>query len=223
MLEAFELNAEPRSDTRKGASRRLRRTGKVPGIIYGAGKDPEMIMALQNELEQHLENEAFYSHVLTVNLPKGKQKVVLKDVQRHPAKPFVLHFDLLRVKMSEKIRMQVPLHFIGEDIAPGAKEGGVIAHHESSIEVFCLPGDLPEFIDVDVSAMEIGDFIRLSEIVLPSGVEATALMQGPENDTNVVSITMVQEEVEEEVAAEEEGAEEAAEPVEGEEESGEES
>ena len=139
----------------KGASRRLRRTGQVPGIIYGGEKDPELISLAHNELVLHLENEAFYSHILTVKSPSGEQKVVLKDVQRHPAKPFILHIDLLRVKASEKLKMQVPLHFIGEDKAPGVKQGGVVSHNIVDVEVSCLPGDLPEFIDVDVSGMDV--------------------------------------------------------------------
>jgi large subunit ribosomal protein L25 len=207
MQEAFELKAQARSDMGKGASRRLRRTGQVPGIIYGGEKDPELISLAHNELVLHLENEAFYSHILTVKSPSGEQKVVLKDVQRHPAKPFILHIDLLRVKASEKLKMQVPLHFIGEDKAPGVKQGGVVSHNIVDVEVSCLPGDLPEFIDVDVSGMDIGDSLHLSDIVLPSGVELTALQQGPENDATVVGIAAARAEVPETEEESEIGAE----------------
>jgi large subunit ribosomal protein L25 len=207
MQEAFELNAQARSDMGKGASRRLRRTGQVPGIIYGGEKDPELISLAHNELVLHLENEAFYSHILTVKTPSGQQKVVLKDVQRHPAKPFILHVDLLRIKASEKLKMQIPLHFVGEDTAPGVKQGGVVSHNIVDVEVSCLPGDLPEFIEVDVSGMDIGDSLHLSDIVLPSGVELTALQQGPENDATVVGIATARAEVPETEEASEIGAE----------------
>jgi len=207
MQETFELKAQARSDMGKGASRRLRRTGQVPGIIYGAEKDPELISLAHNELVLHLENEAFYSHILTVKSPSGEQKVVLKDVQRHPAKPFILHIDLLRVKASEKLKMQIPLHFIGEDTAPGVKQGGVVSHNIVDVEVSCLPGDLPEFIEVDVSGMDIGDSLHLSDIVLPSGVELTALQQGPENDATVVGIATARAEVPETDEESEIGAE----------------
>ena len=188
MQETFELVAESRSDMGKGASRRLRRAGQVPGIIYGAGVDPALISVAHNELVQHLEHEAFYSHILSVKVGDQVERVVLKDVQRHPAKPFVLHFDLLRVRESEKIKMAVPLHFIGESKAPGVKEGGVASHHLADVEIICLPRDLPEYLEVDVSAMNIGDAIHLSEMVLPQGVELTALAQGPEYDQIVFSV-----------------------------------
>ena len=210
MQETFELIAESRSGMGKGASRRLRRTGKVPGIIYGAGKDPALISVAHNELEQHLEHEAFYSHILSVRVGDLVERVVLKDVQRHPAKPFVLHFDLLRVSESEKIKMNVPLHFVGEDKAPGVKAGGTASHHLSDVEITCLPKDLPQYIEVDVSGMEIGDSIHLSELVLPDGTELTALAQGPENDHVVVNVTTVRAagpEEEEGEGPEEEGAE----------------
>jgi large subunit ribosomal protein L25 len=210
MQETFELVVESRSGMGKGASRRLRRAGKVPGIIYGAGKDPALISVAHNELVQHLEHEAFYSHILSVKVDDQVERVVLKDVQRHPAKPFVMHFDLLRVRESEKIKMIVPLHFIGENTAPGIKEGGVASHHLSDVEITCLPGDLPEYIDLDVSALNIGDSIHLSEILLPQGVELTALSQGSEYDQVVFSVAGARSAAEEEEAAEgaeEEGAE----------------
>lgn len=205
MQETFELIAESRDDTGKGASRRLRHAGRVPGIIYGAGKDPEMITVAHNEIALHLENEAFYSHILTVKLGGNAQSVVLKDVQRHPAKPFVLHFDLMRVSASEKIKMHVPVHFVGEDKAPGVKEGGAALHHMTDVEITCLPKDLPEFIEVDVSGMEIGDSILLSGLSIPAGVELTALAQGPDHDVPVVSIASGRGAAEEEMPGETEG------------------
>ena len=212
MAETFEINAVSRSDTGKGASRRLRHSGKVPGIIYGAGKDPEMITVDHNELVLHLENEAFYSHILKVSVDGNAQKVVLKDLQRHPAKPFIVHLDLLRVSADEKLKMLVPLHFIGEDVAPGVKAGGTPSHTMTEVEVSCLPGDLPEYIEVDASALEIGDIVHLTDLVLPEGVELTALQQEGDHDASVMTIMVARaaKEVseEEEEAVPEEGAEE---------------
>ncbi len=170
MSTDFIVNVEPRTDTGKGASRRLRHTGQVPGIIYGARKEPAMITLNHNELILHLDNEAFYSHILELKVGKKSEKVILKDLQRHPAKPFILHIDFQRISANENIKVNVPLHFLGEDIAPGIKAGGIASHNLTDIEVSCLPKDLPEFIGVDVSALEMGDSLHLSDITLPEGV-----------------------------------------------------
>ncbi|OOZ40727.1 50S ribosomal protein L25/general stress protein Ctc [Solemya elarraichensis gill symbiont] len=208
MAVDFNLNAESRSDTGKGASRRLRRTGMVPGIIYGSDKEPEMISVNHNELVLHLDQEAFYSHILTVTVDGKKQKVVLKDLQRHPAKPFVMHLDLLRVKSGEKLKMSVPLHFENEEIAPGVKAGGIASHHVTEVEVSCLPKDLPEYISVDVATLDIGDSVHLSEIKLPEGVEIPALALGEDHDQAIFAIVAARIEKEPEEAVE--GGEEAA-------------
>lgn len=171
MAANFTVNAELRTDTGKGASRRLRRTGQIPGIIYGARKEPTMISLRHNELARHLEEESFYSNLLTLKLGDAQETVVLKDLQRHPSKPFLQHADFLRVQADEKIRLNVPLHFIGEDTCPGIKAGGKASHQLTDVEISCLPKDLPEFIDVDMSEMNIGDAIHLSEMKLPAGVE----------------------------------------------------
>ncbi len=170
MSTDFIVNVEPRTDTGKGASRRLRHTGLVPGIIYGARKEPAMITLNHNELILHLDNEAFYSHILELKVGKKSEKVILKDLQRHPAKPFILHIDFQRISANESIKVHVPLHFIGEDSAPGIKAGGIASHNLTDIEVSCLPKNLPEFIEVDVSALELGDSLHLSDIALPEGV-----------------------------------------------------
>jgi len=188
MSDIFEINAQPRSDTGKGASRRLRHADLVPGIIYGARKDPEMISLGHSDLLLHLDNEAFYSHVLTVKVGKKSQKVILKDIQRHPAKPCVQHVDFQRVSAKEKLKTRVPLHFTSEAAAPGVKIGGVVSHHIADVEVSCLPKDLPEFIAVDMSAMEMGDTVLMSGIILPKGVEIPILAQGEEYDLPVVSV-----------------------------------
>jgi large subunit ribosomal protein L25 len=160
----------------------------VPGVVYGAGKDPEMISVQHNELIHQLENEAFYSHILTLNVAGNKQKVVLKDLQRHPAKPFVMHLDLQRVSEEDKIKMHVPLHFLNESKAVGVKAGGKLSHAISDVEVICLPKDLPEFIEVDVMEMQVGDVIHLSDINLPQGVELPQLALGEDHDLPVVTI-----------------------------------
>ncbi|MFC1684851.1 50S ribosomal protein L25/general stress protein Ctc [Pseudomonadota bacterium] len=213
MSISFEVQAETRDDMGKGASRRLRRAGQVPAIIYGAHKEPTMITLAHNELIKNLEHEAFYSHVLDLKLGSKKEQVVLKDLQRHPSKPFILHVDFLRVSAKEKLRMHVPLHFMNEDTAPGVKQGGRVAHTLTDIEVSCLPKDLPEYIEIDMSEVEIGQAIHLSELALPKGIEIPALAQGAEQDAVVVSIhaaKVVSEDEEEEAgegAAEEAGEE----------------
>lgn len=188
MSVSFEIDAELRDDMGKGASRRLRREGKVPAILYGAGKDPLALTLDHDVMVHNLENEAFYSHILTVKMGKDKEQAILKDLQRHPAKPFILHVDLQRVSAKEKIRVHVPLHFVGEDVAPGAKEGGVITHNMNEVEVTCLPKDLPEFIEADLSNLEMGHSIHLSELSLPKGVELVELSHGPEHDLPVCAI-----------------------------------
>lgn len=184
----FNINAESRSDVGKGASRRLRRDGKVPGIIYGSGKDPVSITTDHNKLVHHLEHEAFYSHILTVSLDGKTQKVVLKDLQRHPAKPKVLHVDFLRVGDNDVIHMQVPVHFINEDISVGVKSGGLVSHLMNSIEIICKAKDLPEFLQVDIAELKEGDSLHLSDVVMPKGVTVAALMHGTDHDLPVVSI-----------------------------------
>ncbi|MGQ9660241.1 MAG: 50S ribosomal protein L25/general stress protein Ctc [Thermochromatium sp.] len=185
MSVSFEINAQPRTAAGKGASRRLRRMGLVPAIVYGAHQDPEMVSVSHNELLNHLEHEAFYSHVLDLKVGDKVTKVVLKDLQRHPARPFILHVDFLRVLQDEKIRMTVPLHFVNEDICKGVKMGGVVSHIITEVEITCLPKDLPEFIAVDMAEMEIGSILHLSELALPEGV---ALAHAPDPDEPVVVI-----------------------------------
>ncbi len=211
-METFEIIAEPREDMGKGASRRLRREGKVPGIVYGANKDAASIMVKQNEIFHHLENEAFYSHILTLQVGKAKEKVVLKDLQRHPYKPVVLHLDLLRVDENEKLTMRVPLHFLNEDICIGVKEGGgVVSHVMNDLEIICLPKDLPEYIEVDMAEINLGEGIHLTDLKLPEGSEIAALLHGGDAAQIVatVHIPKVVVEIEDELEAEagEEGEE----------------
>jgi len=189
MAVSFELNAEPRNDMGKGASRRLRRAGQVPAILYGGDQQPQALTLNHNQLLRSLEHEAFYSHILSVNVGGTETRAVLRDLQRHPSKPYILHVDLLRVSATEKLRMHVPLHFIGEDIAPGVKLGGGMVMHELiEVEVECLPQNLPEYIEVDVSGLQVGDSLHLSDLKMPEGAMLVELARGEDHDLGVVSI-----------------------------------
>jgi large subunit ribosomal protein L25 len=182
----FNLNAESRKDEGKGASRRLRRAGKVPAILYGHG-DPVSLTLDANELANHIKHEAFFSHILNLKIDGKEEQAIMKDMQRHPFKPVVLHVDLLRVKKGQKLHVNVPLHFLNDDTAYGVKqEGGVMSHNMTQLEVYVLPKDLPEYIEVDVAELKIGESLHLSEIKLPEGVESIALSHG--DDPVVVSI-----------------------------------
>ena len=207
MAVEFQLNAEMRADMGKGASRRLRRAGKVPGILYGGKKEPAALTFPHKDVAKSLEHEAFYSHILTVSVDGKAEKAVLKDLQRHPFKPVIMHLDLQRVTDTDKIRVHVPLHFIGEDVAPGVKlRSGIVNHLMKHVDVTCLAKDLPEYIEVDVSSLEAGESVHLSDLKLPAGVEIHGVVAGSEHDLPVVSIVLPRAalEVEEAAAAPEE-------------------
>src|SRR3990167_4661973 len=179
MADLFEIKAQPRAQFGKTASRRLRRENRVPAIIYGAGKDPEAIVLEQDAISHMLENEATYSHILKVKLDNNTQQVVLKALKRHPFKPKIEHVDFLRIRATEKLFMKVPLHFVGGDVCPGVKKGdgenlGVVSQMASDLEIKCLPANLPEFIEVDISHLELNQTLHLSDIKLPAGVELAA-------------------------------------------------
>jgi len=187
MKTSFELVAEFRDDQGKGASRRLRRTGKVPAILYGGHQDARALALDHARLILMLENERFYSTILSLRVGEEKQAAVLKDLQRHPYKNQVVHIDFQRVLEDEKIRMRIPLHFLNETTAVGVKtQGGVVSHLRNDIEVSCLPKDLPEYIEVDLLDLGLGQIIHLSELKLPAGVELPELIHG--HDAPVVSI-----------------------------------
>lgn len=188
MASSFELNAEIRQDKGKGASRRLRRDNKVPAVLYGAGQEAVSLTLQHNTLVHNLENEAFYSHILTVNVDGKVEKAVLKDLQRHPYKPSLIHVDLLRINENEKLRMHVPIHFIGEDISVGVKAGGVVSHLANDVEVSCLPKNLPEFIEADMTDVVLDATLHLSDLKLPTGVELVALTH--DHDLSVAAIHM---------------------------------
>ena len=207
MADKFDLIAEFRDDKGKGASRRLRREGKVPAILYGGGRPPRNLAFDHNKVIRQLENESFYSSVLSVKVGDKEQAVILKDLHRHPAKRQILHMDLQRIREDEEIRMNVPLHFLGEDVAPGVKQGGgKVSHLMTDVEVVCLPKHLPEYLEVDIADLELNEMRYISDIPLPEGVSIPALAQGEEANQPIVSIQIIKEVVIEE---EEEGLEEA--------------
>jgi large subunit ribosomal protein L25 len=185
----FVLNAEWREEQGKGASRRLRHAGKIPAILYGAGSKPIALSLDQNAFLRNLEHEAFYSHVLTIKFNGTSERAILRDLQRHPSKATILHVDLQRVLETEELRVAVPLHFIGEEVAYGVKmQGGNLSHLMTEAEVACLPANLPEYIDVDVSNLHVNDSIRLSEVKLPEGVSFFDLTHGTEQDHILVTV-----------------------------------
>jgi len=214
MSQEFVIEAFPRDDQGKGASRRLRREErKIPAIIYGGDKDATPVAIWHNELKKALEHEAFYSHVLTVELNGKKESVILKDLQRHPYKPILTHADFLRVDKDHEIHVNVPLHFVNEETAPAIKlQGGVANHQINEVEVICLPQNLPEFIKVDMATVDMDQVIHLSDLKLPEGVKIAALLQGEDHDLPVVAIHKPRgakvDEGEEGEEGEEEGGEE---------------
>ena len=197
MSEQFDLIAEIREDQGKGASRRLRREGKVPAIIYGAGRPPRQLAFDHNRVIQQLENESFYSSVLNIKVGDKSQAAIVKDIQRHPSRRLIMHMDFQRIVEDEKIRMNVPIHFINEDIAVGVKQGGgAVSHLMNDVEVSCLPRDLPEYFEVDVAGLGLNEMLHLSDLKLPEGVEIPELAQGPEHDHAIVSIHVIKQRAE---------------------------
>ncbi len=210
MSDKFDLIAEIREDQGTGASRRLRRKGKVPAIIYGAGRPPRSLAFDHNKVIKQLENESFYSSVLHIKVGEKSQAAIVKDIQRHPAKKLIMHMDFQRIVEDEKIRMNVPIHFIGDEVAIGVKDGGgSVARLRTDVEISCLPKDLPEYFEVDISNLGLDEMLHLSDIKLPEGVEMPELALGEEHDQAIVSIHVIKAApVEEEI---EEGAEAVAE------------
>jgi large subunit ribosomal protein L25 len=185
MAIEFTLNVEARDDAGRGASRRLRRKGKVPAILYGGSSKAQALVLDHNELIHNLDIEAFHSHVLTLKIGRKSDQAILKDVQYHPFKNEVVHVDLLRVKAGQKLQVTIPLHFVGVDTAPGVKEGGVFSRNVVEVEVQCLPKNIPEYIEVDVSTLGIGDARHLRDVVLPPGVEILALAHDEEHEHDI--------------------------------------
>ena len=198
MSDEFNLIAEMRDDRGKGASRRLRHQGKVPAIIYGAGREPRALMFDHNKVLRELENASFYSSILTIKVGDKSRAAIVKDIQRHPSKKQILHIDLQRIVEDEKIRMQIPIHYLGEEEAIGVKiGGGSVSRLMTEIEVSCFPKDLPEFLEVDISELELDQMLYVSSISLPKGVEVSEILL--EQDQAIVSIQEIKEIIEEEI------------------------
>ncbi|MCP4411584.1 MAG: 50S ribosomal protein L25/general stress protein Ctc [Gammaproteobacteria bacterium] len=205
----FTINAELRDETGKGASRRLRHEGKIPAILYGNDKKSQSLTLDHDEIIHNLENDSFYSQILSLIANGKRQRAILRDIQRHPFKPKIMHMDFQRINSKVKLTTSIPFHFINDDTCVGYKAGGIISHQINELEITCFPSDLPEFIEVDIAALDIGDSFYLSEITLPEGVESLLLTQIAEveegeesHDQPVVSVVppaAKEEEPEEEV------------------------
>jgi len=186
MKTSFELVAEFRETQGKGASRRLRHEGKVPAILYGGHAAARTLTLSHQKLLIMLENERFYSTILNLKVGDQSQAAILKDVQRHPFKNAIVHIDFQRVEENEKIRISIPLHFTGASVSPGVKsQGGIVSHMRTEAEVSCLPKDLPEFIEVDISGLSLNESIHLSQLKIPPGV---VLVELAKEDAAVVAI-----------------------------------
>jgi large subunit ribosomal protein L25 len=195
----IEVTAFPRSTNGTGPARRMRRTGRVPGVVYGAGKSSQAIELDHNALARHLKLEAFHASILDISVEGAREKVLLRDVQMHPWRAEVLHVDFQRIAADRKIHMKVPLHFVNADLCPAVKEGGVVGHVMNDIDVQCLPGDLPEFIEVDLSKLDLGQSIHVAELGIPGGVEIVPRLR--QDNPVVVTATLPRAAVAEEPAA----------------------
>ena len=189
MSANYRLDAEMRDDTGKGASRRLRRENKIPAVLYGAGRPAWSLTLPGNQLVRNLQDEAFYASIIDLSLDGKTQKVFLRDLQRHPAKPLILHVDLQRVRDDVEMTVVLPLRYLNEDVSQGVKmEGGQVIRNAVDIEISCLPGVLPEFIEVDLIDLKLGESLHLSNVKLPEGVVSTELSYGEDHDQSIVSI-----------------------------------
>jgi large subunit ribosomal protein L25 len=216
MAKKFDLIAEIREGQGKGASRRLRLTGKVPAIIYGAGRPPRALTFDHNKVIEELAKESFYSSILNIKVGDKSQAAIVKDIQRHPAKPRIMHMDLQRIVEDQKIKMNVPIHFLNGEDAVGVKQGGgSVSQLMNDVEVSCLPKDLPEYFEVDIVDLELDAMLHLSDIKVPEGVEILQLSQGEEFDQGIVSIHIIKVAVIEEDVVDDEEAVEGEEGAEG--------
>ncbi|WP_299598845.1 50S ribosomal protein L25/general stress protein Ctc [uncultured Microbulbifer sp.] len=188
-MSDLKLNASVRSDEGKGASRRLRRLeAKVPAIIYGGEVEPQSIALLQKDMFKALENEAVYSSVLTLDVDGKSETVILRDLQRHPAKPILLHADFQRVSANTKVHVKVPLHFLNEETCKGVKAGGIVSHTLNELDINAPASKLPEYIEVDLADLELDGTVHISDIKLPEGVESVDLAHGEDHDLVVASV-----------------------------------
>lgn len=218
--EIYTIDAEERKDTGKGASRRLRREGRIPAIIYGGTKaqKPMAITLDSAAIKKSTSHEGFFSHVLTINIGSKSQQALVMDVQRHPSREWVTHLDFQRVNKSTVVHKRIPIHFLNEEKCVGVKSGGLVQHALTDVEVTCKASDLPEYLEVDMAAMEVGDTVHLSDLTVPKGVELVELTHGEDHDATVCTVlgaakqADIDDEEEEAAAAEEsENAKESAE------------
>jgi large subunit ribosomal protein L25 len=216
MAEQLDLVAEFRTDTGKGSSRRLRHTGKVPAIIYGAGREPRALTFDHNALLRAVECESFFSSILNVQVGDNVRAAILKDIQVHPAKKQIMHLDLQRIVEDEKIKMTVPIHYLNEETAIGVKiGGGAVSKLRTEVEVSCFPRALPEYLEVDIEGMELDQMLHLSDIKLPEGVDITDLIADPPRDEAIVSVHVLRVAEEPEEVEGEDVAEDGEAPAEG--------
>ncbi|MEY2700272.1 MAG: ribosomal rRNA E-loop binding protein Ctc/L25/TL5 [Pseudomonadota bacterium] len=188
MVGSFEFIAQKRDVHGKGAMRRMRNTNQVPAVLYGGDRAPESLVLVHHEVVKLLQNDAVYSHILDVVVDGVAQRAILKAIQRHPAKPVIMHMDFQRVSDSDLIHVHVPLHFVNQAGGVGVKKGGIAMHNMVEVEVICLPGALPDAIEVDVAYLDIGQSLHLTDLRLPAGVQLSALLQGADHDHPVVTI-----------------------------------
>jgi len=197
MATTHEIKATARNDEGKGASRRLRHSGFVPAVVYGAGQAPQSIQIEHNTILLSAKHEWFFSSVLDLNVDGKVEKVLVRDWQKHPYKLQMLHMDFQRVDPNKALHINVPVHFLNQEKSAAAKTSGVvISHNLTEVEVSCLPKDLPEFIELDLADLKPGDIVHLSQLKLPKGVEIVALHLGADHDIAVVTANTVKEEVE---------------------------
>jgi len=214
MSNVFEFVAESRDLSGTRAARAVRRNGNVPAVVYGGEAAPQSIVLDHNEVVKHLDHEAVYSHILELKVDGKTEKAVLKGIQRHPAKAQVLHMDFMRVDAAHVLKVHVPIHFINAETCVGVKAGGVVTHAMVDVEVACLPDDLPEYIEIDIAGLDIGDSVHLSDLILPEGVAVPVLAQGDDHDHTVAQVVKVKAVKEED--AEDDAADVAAESEESE-------
>jgi large subunit ribosomal protein L25 len=196
MSDTTSIIAEIREDVGKGASRRLRREGKIPAVVYGGHSEPVTLSLQQEEMLHATNNESFFSSILEIKVGKDHtQQVVVRDMHRHPFKPVIMHIDFMRVSAEEVLKISVPIHFVGEEESPAGKASGVVIQHQmTEIEITALPKDIPEFLSVDLSQIDAGDAVMLSSVELPEGVSVPALeIEGEDYDTPVANAVHVKE------------------------------
>ena len=209
MTDSNIIHAEIREDVGKGASRRLRHQGKIPAVLYGGKTAPAALTLEHDPIRHAAQTESFYSSIMEIQVEDGrKQKVIVRDVHHHPFKPRIMHLDFQRVSAEEILRMSVPIHFTGEDLSTAGKASGVVIQHlVTEIEIAALPENLPEYLDVDLSELEPGDVVMLSDIKLPEGVEITALAGEEQDETMIANTSIIKESQGTGAAAAEEAAE----------------